>query len=77
MSKLMEVLVNLLAGSSHAVTLQRSKTSVVLTDARSLVYVDLERQARNDAEKAMKVRIILYVNMLFYIIFSCFLIRSL
>jgi len=50
------LLVNLLAGSSHAVTLQRSKTSVALTDVRPLVYVDLERQARNDAEKAMKVR---------------------
>jgi len=36
--------------------LQRSKTSVALTDVRPLVYVDLERQARNDAEKAMKVR---------------------
>ena len=39
MSKLIKVLVNLLAGLLHAVTLQRSKTSVALTDVRPPVCV--------------------------------------
>jgi len=42
-------------GPAPAVPLQRSKTALVVTDTRPQLYVDLERQARNDAEKAMKV----------------------
>jgi len=47
--------VNNCAAPAHAVSLQRSKTALVVTDTRPHMYVDLERQARNDAEKAMKV----------------------
>ena len=43
------------AGPAQAVPLQRSKTALVVTDSRPQMYVDLERQARTDAEKAMKV----------------------
>ena len=47
--------------------LQRSTTAVgrlAVADTRFQGYVDLERQARNDAERAMKVCIGLYVQTL-------------
>ena len=49
------VLVDLASSPLYPVPLQRSKTALAMTDTRPQVFVDLERQARNDAEKAMKV----------------------
>jgi len=47
---------NYSALTTHAVPLQRSRTTLVVGDTtRQQAYIDLERQARNDAEKAMKV----------------------
>ena len=43
------------AGSTYPLQLQRSKTTLAVSDARAPGYVDLERQARSDAERAMKV----------------------
>jgi len=43
------------------VPLQRSKTAFVVSESRPQGFVDLERQARSDAERAMKVAT-LYCN---------------
>jgi len=47
--------VDAFTGSTCPVSLQRSKTTLAVTEARPHGYVDLERQARSDAERAMKV----------------------
>jgi len=51
------------AGSPYPLTLQRSKTTLAVTPG----YVDLERQARCDAERAMKV-CAFYLNIVFTVI---------
>jgi len=43
------------AGPAYPVPLQRSKTTLAVADTRPQGFVDLERQARCDAERAMKV----------------------
>ena len=43
------------AGSAYPLPLQRSKTTLAVADTQPQGFVDLERKARSDAERAMKV----------------------
>jgi len=60
------VCVNMTTGG-NSLAVQRSKTSVPLSEVRPQFYIDLERQARAEAERAMRVSQFATLN--FYLFF--------